>query len=277
MVNTKRKSILALLLTVYLIILSFATNVPLRWTLLAQSNVSATPIRVVIPTSTLPSTEISIATSTPTATSTEEGPIMMEVRVGVEGANIRSEPDPEADQVGTIAEGESYRVLGRYFRWIQFETDNSPTGRAWVFDELVQIIGDESEIPNIDPFSAPTDVPQVAAATLTWAAITQTPGSVLTATAQSRIISAPTSGSGDPEINSSAQTSASLPTFTPPANLVLQVPTEVDGFLPTSTPEPDALSNALDIAQSTEIPPIVFIAGLGGLGILGILMAVLRS
>jgi len=204
---------------------------------------------------------------------------MMEVRIGVEGANVRSEPDPEADQIGTITAGETYRVLGRYFRWIQFETDDSPTGRAWVFDELVEIIGDESEIPTIDPYSDPTESPQIAEATLTWEAITQTPGGILTATAESRIIAAPTSLDNALEQNTGqAQgNTAALPTFTPPIDLIVQTPTETGGFLPTATPEPDVLTNALDIAQSTQIPPIALIVGMGGLGILGILIAVLRG
>jgi len=241
----------------------------------AQVNVSATPVQVVIPTSTIPATQLSIATATPTATPTEEGPLTLSLRPESETANVRAEPEPTAEILGTIEPGESYRVLGRYFSWLQLEFDASPNGRAWVFEELVEINGDPNEVQVVDPFADPTDVPEVLEATLTWEAITLTPGGILTATAQSRIIEVPTSIGDAPSADINA--GDILPTFTYPPDLVAQVPTEIGNQAALVPTESDALTDAIEIATSTRIPPIAFILGLGGIGVLGLVIASLRS
>lgn len=248
-------------------------------TIMAQTNASATPLRVVIPTSTVPSTQLAIATPTSTPTPTEEGPIMLSLRPEAESANMRAEPDPGAEQLGIIEPGETYRVLGQYFSWIQFETDTSPNGRAWVYGELVELSGDTNEIPVIDPFADPTDLPEVLEATLTWEAVTLTPGGILTATAQSRIIAVPTS-LGDAQSGLDSETgNAPLPTFTYPPDLVAQAPTEVGmSTAATATSEPtDALADAIAVANAASIPPIAYILTLGAVGILGLVIISLRK
>src|SRR5262245_34183692 len=102
-----------------------------------QVRISRTPVPALIRTvPTLP-TELALATATPTLTSTPAAAIQREVRSDVGEVNVRQEPDPESARLGTIKAGEKYAVRARYFRWIQFEFSQSPSGTGWVFEDLV--------------------------------------------------------------------------------------------------------------------------------------------
>src|SRR5690606_21798840 len=118
------------------------TVVGLMQTAHAQELITSTPVRIQIPDQAAPAVEI-ISSPTITRTPTPAA-VMVSAKEGAGEVNVRAEPDVESDRLGSIRAGEFYPVLGRYFRWIQFQYDTSPTGRGWVFDELVDITGDAS-------------------------------------------------------------------------------------------------------------------------------------
>lgn len=195
--------------------------------------------------------------ATPTRTPTPEGQILLEAR---EFANVRAQPDPDAAQLGQIRVGERYVVMGRYFQWYQFQYPSSPTGAGWVFGELVNVIGDAALIPEMaDPAAnAPNEAEIQAAGTA--AAVTQTPGGVLTATAATRFEALGQATLDGPVI---------LPTFTYPPGVVFQ-PTAA-ALEAEATPTP-----ATTEQSSGSIPPVVPILAIGGLGVLGLLIYSLR-
>ena len=80
-----------------------------------QINISATPALITLP-SPLPFSTQEIATPTATYTPTPVAPVVLEA---LTEANVRSDPDPESDLLGTIRAGDLYLVLGRYYRWYQ--------------------------------------------------------------------------------------------------------------------------------------------------------------
>ena len=251
-----------------------------RHVLNAQELATATPVRANLPQLPPPTLEFQDATATPTRTPTPVGPVQLQAKAEAGNVNVRAEPDINAELLGTIRAGESYPVLGRYFRWIQFQFDGAPTGtvRAWVFDELVDLTGDVSAIPNLDPDALPTQDPVQLTATAIQQQIDTTPGAVLTVTAASRNLSL--SGAlvggveqqpppGNMDLNPVEE--VILPTFTYPPDIVAVAPTQPPLELePTNSP-------SFSIIEVTGMPPIVPILALGGLGLLGLLVSSLRS
>lgn len=237
----------------------------------AQELVTATPVSGSFPTLPPPPIQGG-ATATPTYTPTAPGRAVLEAKADAGDVNVRAEADIGADRIGTIRAGDQYPVLGKYFRWYQFQFDLAPAGRGWVFDELVNIIGDPSTIPDLSVEALPTDDPVIMGATQTQAALTQTPGGILTATENSRQIILP----GTPAAPNAAEVAVSgdnavpLPTFTFPPDLIAATP--VDLSLITPTPATGFTS----ISVSDGVPPIVPIVVLGGFGILGLFISSLR-
>ncbi len=136
-------------------------------------------------------------------------------------ANVRAEPSTESAHLGTINAGETYTVLGRYASWIQFQFQSSPTGKGWVYDELVDLSGNTDNIPDIDPYAADQQLDSASlGATATQNVLTQTPGGVLTATAISQQGGLPSAVTSTPE-----GTRGILPTFTYPPGLIAIAPT----------------------------------------------------
>lgn len=203
--------------------------------------------------------------ATPTWTATPEGQIMIEAR---DFANVRAEPDTNAAQLGQIRSGDLYPATGRYFEWIQFQFDQ--TRRGWVFGQLVNVTGNVNNLPEIGVAVEPTVPDANAGQTQTLAAITQTPGGVLTATAVARQNSLP----GDLPANAGAAQTAgfgALPTFTYPPDMIAIAPTSgSSALLPTETTAP------LNEAEAGDVPPIVPILVLGGMGLLGLAISSLR-
>lgn len=234
--------------------------------ILAQ-NITATPIRLIIATSTTIATQIAIETFTPTPTETELGLAQLQVKATTGEANVRSEPDPASQQLGVIQTGILYVVRGRYFSWYLFDFASSPTGTGWVYGELVDIIGDPFTIPDIDPYAVPTN-PADAQATQTAALVLQTPGGDLTITAESRILVIDT-----PIVDTNALQPSNeiLPTYTPPTeyNPRITATSVLDG-------QQGTILTALNTVSSQGIPPLLPIAGLAGLGILGVVISTLR-
>lgn len=215
------------------------------------------------------------ATSTPLPTPTETpiGPVQLTVAEGLGNVNVRREADPDSDILGVIAPGELYPVTGRYYRWLQFRFPNSPNGIGFVYDELIQLVGDTSLIPDL------TLVDTAAVENAVAPAIDVTPvapGADATATAQARVVVAPVGV--DPnatlsETNLNPDGGVRLPTYTPVPNigdLLSAANTE-----PTATPVPTDLINIREAASN--LPPITPIALLGGLGIVGFLISLMRK
>lgn len=206
-----------------------------------------------------------VPNATPTWTATPEGQIMVEAR---DFANVRAEPDPNAAQLGQIRNGDLYPATGRYFEWIQIQFDDNR--RAWVYGQIVDVTGDVNSLPEIGVAAEPTVPVEGAGETQTMAAITQTPGGVLTATAVARQNLLP----GDLPANAGSVESLGsvLPTFTYPPNLVAVAPTPGGntGIVPTESAPP------LIDTESGDLPPIVPILVLGGVGLLGLAVSSLR-
>ena len=234
----------------------------------AQELITSTPVRINVPTEAAPAVEIFV---TPTVTRTPTpSTVMLEAQAGAGEVNVRAEADIESERLGTIRSGEFYPVLGRYFRWIQFQFDSSPTGRAWVFDELVTITGDESAIPDLSQVALPTEDPIAQASTQTQIAISLTPGGLLTSTVEAREIDIPLAGQ-IPETPSASDAPSVLPTFTFPPDIIAIAPAQ-----PALSTTPPLTSNTLPLTVPNTVPPIVPIVLLAGGGLLGILVSALR-
>lgn len=252
----------------------------------AQEAITATPARVIIPTQEPPQQIIPNVTATWTRTPTLPGPALLEAKDGAGDVNVRAEPDINSERIGSIRAGDTYVVLGKRFRWYQFQFDTSPNGRGWVFDELVEIIGDESAIRNLEVEDLPTVDPLISAATETQEAITLTPGGILTATAQAGLPPLPglpgmpdqpgavgiEAGEGS-AFTEFSELPVVLPTFTYPPDVV--------GMSPTDVPE-EALIEPIEnpsnfpVEMPEDVPPIAPILALGGLGMLGLFISSLR-
>lgn len=241
------------------------TVVGLMQTAHAQELITSTPVRIQIPDQAAPAVEI-ISSPTITRTPTPAA-VMVSAKEGAGEVNVRAEPDVESDRLGSIRAGEFYPVLGRYFRWIQFQYDTSPTGRGWVFDELVDITGDANTIPDLSQQALPTQDPAIAAATQTQEAVTQTPGGILTITAETRILPVP---GVDSSLMVTSETSVQvLPTFTYPPDIVAIAPTEATEINTTSPEAPP-------FEVPNNVPPILPILALGAGGLLGLVVSSLR-
>lgn len=256
-----------------------------------QVPVSPTPVSISIPSPIpfSPENQAGPTTATPTRTPTPIGPAMLQA---ITEANVRADADPESERLGTIRAGDLYPVIGRYFRWLQFQYDQSPTGTGWVFDELVEIAGDASVIRDLGAEAVPTTDPALLEQTATAEAMMLVPGGEQTATANARVISIPAPplpGMPDsaadaagrvigPETTGDALSlpvgSTLLPTFTYPPNIVAATPTEAPIIALAATPTV-GLDTSL-LSGSAVMPPIVPILLLGAMGILGLAISMFR-
>jgi hypothetical protein len=228
---------------------------------LSQIVVSPTPVPVELP-SPLPFvvTPEPQLTSTQTRTPTPVGPVLLEA---ISEANVRAEPDPEAERLGTIRSGDIYPIIGRYYRWLQFQYDQTRTG--WVFDELVKIIGDETLIRDFTQNTTPTaDTVSLNATETALGVLFPNEGTPVLPVFTTQDLSQPFA----PTLLNGREP---LPTFTFPPNIV---------FAPTNPLvsgeglSPDDTSEQNDQAQlPTSISPIVPILALGGIGIAGLFIS----
>lgn len=220
---------------------------------------TATPAPAILATAT-PIPTITPVFASPSPENTPFSGIALEA---LDRANVRSAPDVESEILGEIVRGERYPVIGRFFRWIQFEFRLGP---GWVFEELVIIHGDSAQLPEINLIATPEEVDFALTATL--AILTQTPGSLQTATSQAQFIDAPNSAAQNqenlPGLNQ-------LPTFTYPPQFSLEEQTREISLEATPAPLRDSTS------LSNELPPILPIALLSALGTLGLLISLIRK
>lgn len=227
----------------------------------AYAQQPATPIPVVPPTATptlLP------PTNPPTRTPTSQGPASVTPLEGA--ANVRAQPDINAERLGQIQVGQNYAVLGKYFEWYQIQFPDSPSGIGWVHQSVVQVLGDPNTIPDLTQSGLPTEDPILASRRQTLEVITITPGGVFTLTAEAQITPTGvfTLEGGAPNPNAPQAQNLILPTFTFPPT----TPTPIDLNTISRPGQTDASSGGM--------PPIVPIAALIGLGSLGLLITGLR-
>lgn len=230
----------------------------------AQTIASATPVRAVIATSTPQATREVLNTPTPTWTPTSEGPVQLTVKADAGEVNVRAEPDPASQRLGSIKAGERYVVRGRYFSWLLFDFPSSPSGTGWVFDGLVDVIGDASKIATLNPYAEPTSAAD-AEASQTLSVIVQTPGGELTATADARVLVLVTPTLNVGALSEGDSVSGLLPTYTPPAEYNLRVTATVASDVVQET----TLDTLASVA-SQRVPPAMPIVILALVGVLSL-------
>jgi hypothetical protein len=261
----------------------------------AQTFPTSTPVQVDLFQS-VPGAQQANATATVTRTPTPLGPVQIE-SLGV--SNVRSQPDPSSELLGQVRPGEYYNAIRRYYQWIEFQYDPAPTKRGWIFGELVQIHGDPNSIPSVTSLD---DVGAESAnidATVTGAAITMTPGGLLTQTALARTSpalanavatggvssSAATQGGftvqidGIDQVNSTEQATqrVALPTYTYPPGVAAFAPTVEPTLDPAEITTPtDLPDQTITSVLPSSFPPIVPIVGLAALGLLGLVVSLFR-
>jgi len=268
---------LVLGLAVFLVLRGYTGAEPAR-----QTIPTATPVQVSLPTP-LPLVPANVPGATNvsvTRTPTPEASASLEA---ITEANVRSQPDPESDRLGTIRAGDSYTVIGRYYRWYQFQYNQSPSGTGWVFEELVKITGNVDRIPDLS-LGTPTPDVNALQANSTLVVLTQTPGGVLTATAGVGALPLPVESSGSNTGiagNSSPNILAvgsqtPLPTYTVPPNLGVISPQPAASGTPLNNAAASTVQTS-DFVIPSRIPPILPILILGGAGILGLVISSLRK
>lgn len=212
-----------------------------------------TPLQIFIPTRT--ETPVLEPTVTPTRTPTVSRSLIR-VQARIE-ANIRTAPDLNAQVLRKVTPGVFFAVVGRRGKWLQIQFSESPTGLAWVFEEVVEITGgDPSTIPEVDIAAVPSPNVATGAAQETASFITSTPGAPGTATA----LQAAATGVRTLVAISNQNPGAPLPTFTYP-------PPFIEATLP---------ARATAVASPGGVPPIVPIVGLGAVGLMGLFISALR-
>ncbi len=229
----------------------------------AQDAPTSTPVQINLSPAVQEVVPQQVGAATPTRTATPQGIALLEAK---EFANVRSEPSTDSAQLGQIKVGETYNVIGRYISWIQFQYPSSPTGKGWVFGELVNLTGNVDNIPDIDPFAAQSPQDSVVSAeTATQSILTQTPGGVLTATVLARIVPVTSEATALEPVGPQ-------PTFTYPPGMVAIAPTP--GAAVSTVAADD--SAAVQAPSSDGVPPLVPIVILGGVGLLGLLISSIR-
>jgi hypothetical protein len=242
---------------------------------IAQEAPTATPVQVRIASVT---PQVPVFTPTPTLAELSEISVPTQANVTLleplSEVNVRSSPEiTEDNRIGAIRAGERYVVLGRYFNWYQFQYDQVPSRRGWVYSDLVEIIqGDPNSVPEIQLDATPTIDPAILGATQTREAILVAPGGALTVTAQSRIIQLPEGTTQAGGVVTTAGATV-LPTFTYPPGISLRVTDPAPASIQRDTGLPNTIEN---LTSTTTFPPIIPIAALGLAGVLGLMVSVLR-
>ena len=231
----------------------------LGWHDAIAQNATATGVLIVVPT--LTATDVKKVTPTPSLTATDAAPGLarIEAKSKDTGANLRAAPSTESEKLGTIFPGQFYGVIGRFGKWLEIQYDKSPTGLAWVYEDIVNVTGlDPAAIATLSPNTVPSPNVATGAAQATLNVLTTTPGGPETATAlqasATGVFTRTAGGTDEPTL------SGPQPTFTFPAAFV-------EATLP-----PRAAANT----SQGGVPPIVPIIALAGVGLFGLLVSALR-
>ncbi len=218
---------------------------------LAQANTEATPVRANLVTPTPEVPQAAAPTITPSFTPTPLPAARLQALDSAGNVNVRALPDIDSDLLGTIAHGTVYPVLRNYYRWYELRFDLSPSGRAWVYGDLVTIEGDPTQIERIDNLGAV----QLAAG------FADSPSDREQAGASPRTIEIATVEAGGARAVEVVEETP-LPTFTPPA---------------TQPPFVDQLEFAeAEDRRWLNLPPLAPILVFAGLGFVGLLIGLLR-
>jgi len=240
-------------------------------TTLAQENPTPIVVQLASPTPLPVIGAGAISTPMPTPTETPVGPVQIQVAEGQGNVNVRRDSDPESDILGVIAPGESYAVTGRYYRWIQFRFPNSPNGLGYIYDELIQIIGDPALIPDLTLVETALDSVSVTGLEVTAVL----PGADATATAAQRVLVGPVGVDPNATLSETSLNpdgGVRLPTYTPAPNL--------GDLLSAANLEPTATtaSDRIDLRETaSNLPPLVPILLLGVIGTLGLFVSLVRK
>lgn len=225
----------------------------------AQGGATSTPAPIILPTGSataIPPTE------TPTRTPTNVGPAQVEAKNT--GTNVRATADITAAIVGVIQPGTRYVVRGRYFEWYQIVFPDAANGVGWTHQSVVNLIGDEGTIPDLTVEELPTQDPLELAVEETLVALTQTPGGLLTATAQAQ---------NQPEAAFTQAPQVEAPTLAPGQHL----PTfTFPPFTPTPVAVADLRGGSIEVVDDEAVPPLIPIAGLVAVGLAGLFISILR-
>lgn len=217
----------------------------------AQARGTATPALGVLVTPTPEGRESVTATLAPTVSPTPLPAVRLRALDTAGNVNIRALPSLDGEILGTIAAGVEYQVLRNYYRWYEFRYDLSPNGRGWIYGDLVEIVGDRSQIEIVDN---PADIAAPRQ-------LQNSDDSADSEEAERTIAISTLQANSDVSVELGEVTV--LPTFTPPAATPVSVTEQLE--LETSEPVPWA-----------DLPPILPVAALAGLGILGFLINALR-
>lgn len=220
-----------------------------------QPSPTPAPGQIQLPTAT--PTIIGGPTATPTRTPTIT-PVLVEA---IGEANLRTGPGLNFELVGTLTAGNPVPLIGRSVRfpWLLVAWEDAPDGQAWVFEQLVRVIGDITTVPIVEEPEPPTVDPTQEAIQATAAVLLQTPGAAETATATAFAV--PTGAFTQTPDGASGAVPGLLPTFTPPEPYVQ----------PSVLPPPVTSS-----PQRGGIPPAVLIISLGAMGVLTLAVGLLR-
>jgi hypothetical protein len=236
----------------------------------AQVRISDTPVRVILPDATQVTPQANILTATPTFTPTEPPPsVFLEAAAPLGDILVLDFPETGL-YLGSLERERQYPITGQYYSWIQFEYPASPNGLGWVYYETVRVVGDIAAINIISDPNAANASPEDNQ-TATAEAELLTPSIAETASAEARILSLPTESA----ISDNQGQGAFLPTYTPPADIVVRAPTQVPGEVLATTPTPSFIDNAVSLT-TRRLPPIAPILILGGFGLLGLLVSLIR-
>ncbi len=245
------------LITAVLVLLCGAAWLNPAAVALPPAQFSPTPAGVILPT--ISPTLVFEVTPTPTRTPTPIGPALAEALEGP--TNVRSGPDIGAERLGQILPGEFFPILGRASGtlWYKIQFPDSPSGTAWVFEQVINITGDVDNIPELNLSSEPTiDVNSVVVAQ-TVEVLALTPGALETATIDALFASS----SASIESATPSPTRGPQPTFTFPASSIAQSTVVI----------PPVTQAAGD---NGTLPPVIPIVGVAALGVLGLLISILR-
>lgn len=230
----------------------------------AASSANIANAQVTGPTATPSILQLPTATPTilggPTSTPSRTPSIAPVIAQALGHVNLRSGPGTNTDPVGSLEAGDTVPVIGRsnQYPWYMVAWKDGPNGQAWVYKDLVTIVGDITTVPIIEPPPPPTIEPTQAALLQTATITFQTPGAAETATAVS--VLQPT-GITTVTTDPSSLASAFIPTFTQPAEI------PKGGAIATGT---------TTTPNKSGIPPAVVIIGLGATGLLFLGLGLLR-
>jgi len=98
------------------------------------------------------------AQQAPTLTPTPSGPVV--VAYQDDPVNVRNGPGTEYDQVGILVKGQTAPILGVAqvgpYTWFRIVYIGGPDNTAWVYKDVVRVVGDLLTVPAVTPPPTPT-------------------------------------------------------------------------------------------------------------------------